>query len=180
MCQKLSLVMKTELELYCVTELPNSVVSSHFFYDLTPILTQFCPFSRTSLVCQSVLFCSALILPCLHQNLFFLNHSFLFMSMNLYLHYFPFTLLAVPSWFPLFTPPFHFSHQMLVLQFQSSVPGPHSLPGWSLDDLIQLWGLWSIRKKLIILRFISKAPNSNRLLGITIQISYLMYLGLDS
>lgn len=79
-------------------------------------------FSRT----PSVLLCSALILPCLRQNLFFSNHSSLFTSMNLHLHYFPFTLMAARFQFPLFIPLSHFSHCMPVLQ--SSVLSPHSLP----------------------------------------------------
>lgn len=97
MCQKLSPVMKIRLQPYFVTKLPNAVVSNHFFYYLILILTQTYPFSFYDTI--SVLLCSALILPRLHQNLFFLNHSFLFMSMDLYLHHFPFTLLLLLSSF---------------------------------------------------------------------------------
>lgn len=136
MCQKLSPVMKTELQPYCITELPNAVVSNHFFYYLTSILTPPHPFSRTSPVHhKSVLLCSALILPWLHQNLFFLNHSFLFMFMNLYLHYFPFTLLAVPSQFLLFTPPFSLQplNAGTPVSVKCSEPtfSPWTVSGWS-------------------------------------------------
>lgn len=102
-------VMKTELLYHSVTKLPRAVVSIHFFVYFI-LYSHSTPFHQSSPIHQksSSLFCSYLTL--LSPEFIFLESLFPTHVCESTLSWFSFTLLAVPSQYPLFTSPSHFSY----------------------------------------------------------------------